>query len=189
MGGERLDQINQFPSTDIRRPPTTTIADAIVASGQGTSKVRYDLLSWMRHQHKLNVFIHSQCRVTRNRVNQKWYATLIKVGLEMLKNRREHRSLFIANFMVREHWLTLSEKRKCLLSVHARDAAVIPTHPDLLRQARLLRRHLLRCRLGRFLRRHGTALRVERDAFQQIKRAFELRVAGVLHAFLILLGQ
>jgi hypothetical protein len=110
MYSQRLYQINQLPSTDIRSPPAATIADAIVAIAQAAPKVGYDLLSWMCHQNKLNVLINPQSRVRGNRMNHQRYATLIVLGLEMLNNRDERRPLLIRNCVVGRHRLMRSEK-------------------------------------------------------------------------------
>ena len=52
-------------------------------------KVRNDLLSRMCHQNKLDVLIHPQSRVGRNRVNQQGNTTFIMLCLEMLNDRGE----------------------------------------------------------------------------------------------------
>ena len=100
MYSQRLYQINQLPSTDVCSLTTAAVANAIIAVSQAATEVWNDLFAWMRYENKLDVLIHPQPRVGGNRVNQKRQATLIMLSLEMLKNRREHRALFIPNCVV-----------------------------------------------------------------------------------------
>lgn len=58
-------------------------------------EMRNDLPTRMSHENKLDVLIYAQPCFSGNRMNQKWQATLVMVGLEMLKNRGERRAFLI----------------------------------------------------------------------------------------------